>query len=72
MGTPLDHVAIGHDRVCDANGRPHIVCQLWPECRCPQNCADMEDARMVWRLFLGFIAAVLAIAGGLIFWGMHS
>jgi len=71
MSAPLDHVAIGHDRVCDANGRPHIVCQLWPECQCDETCADIVDARTVRRILAGFVLAVLAIAGGLFLWGMH-
>jgi hypothetical protein len=72
MSAPLDHVAIGHDRICvPPDGKPRIVCQLWPECMCAQDCADLADARTVHRLLGAFLGAVLVIAGGLIFWGMQ-
>ncbi|WP_136617023.1 MULTISPECIES: hypothetical protein [Mesorhizobium] len=72
MSAPLDHVARGYDRVCDASGKPHIVCRFWPECQCGENCDDQHDTRMMRRILVGFIAAVLAIAGGLFIWGMRS
>jgi protein gp37 len=73
MSAPLDHVAIGHDRICvPPDGKPRIVCQLWPECMCAQDCADLADARTVHRLLGAFLGAVLVIAGGLIFWGMQA
>lgn len=72
MSAPLDYVSRGYDRVCDANGKPHIVCHLFPECQCGEDCADQHDTRMMRRILAGFIAAVLAIAGGLIIWGTRS
>lgn len=70
MAAPLDHVARGYDRVCDPG--PHIVCGFWPECSCGEDCADRRDNRLMRRILAALVAAAVAIAAGLIFWGMHS
>lgn len=72
MTTPLDHVAPGYIRICvPPHGKPQIVCTLFPECMCEADCIDRRDARMVRRILIGFITATIAIAAGLIFWGMR-
>ncbi|TIX20771.1 MAG: hypothetical protein E5V35_31655 [Mesorhizobium sp.] len=71
MSAPLDHVAKNYDRICEPGGKPHIVCQLWPECMCGEDCSDRRDERMVRRILAAFIAAMLAIGAGLIIWGMR-
>lgn len=70
MTAPLDHVAEGYDRICvPPDGEPQIVCHLWPECMCGQDCANLTDARTVRRVLILFIAATAIIATALIFRG---
>lgn len=73
LSAPLNHVSRRYDRICvPPDGKPQLVCDLWPECMCDADCIDRSDAILMRRVGIILIAATLAIVAGLMFWAMRS
>lgn len=71
MNARLNHAAQRETITVPPDGKPQVVCPLWPDCDCAADCVAGGDVRRAQRIFLALVGLAAAIGGGLILWSLR-